>query len=74
MAHQSLEDFIKAAREIREAEFVDGADLVTDVGCLTELFAERAGPMLVFDKFAGDRKSTRLNSSHIPLSRMPSSA
>ena len=25
-------------------------------------------------KYAGDRKSTRLNSSHIPLSRMPSSA
>ena len=25
-------------------------------------------------KFLGDRKSTRLNSSHIPLSRMPSSA
>ena len=25
-------------------------------------------------KTAGDRKSTRLNSSHIPLSRMPSSA
>ena len=24
--------------------------------------------------FAEDRKSTRLNSSHIPLSRMPSSA
>ena len=24
--------------------------------------------------YAGDRKSTRLNSSHIPLSRMPSSA
>ena len=24
--------------------------------------------------FAGDRKSTRLNSSHRPLSRMPSSA
>ena len=26
------------------------------------------------DAFPGDRKSTRLNSSHIPLSRMPSSA
>ena len=25
-------------------------------------------------KMWGDRKSTRLNSSHIPLSRMPSSA
>ena len=26
------------------------------------------------DGFRPDRKSTRLNSSHIPLSRMPSSA
>ena len=29
---------------------------------------------LSFLGVAGDRKSTRLNSSHIPLSRMPSSA
>ena len=28
----------------------------------------------VLDKGKEDRKSTRLNSSHIPLSRMPSSA
>ena len=27
-----------------------------------------------FEESVGDRKSTRLNSSHIPLSRMPSSA
>ena len=27
-----------------------------------------------YEKILGDRKSTRLNSSHIPLSRMPSSA
>ena len=27
-----------------------------------------------FKQLLGDRKSTRLNSSHIPLSRMPSSA
>ena len=27
-----------------------------------------------FRKYLKDRKSTRLNSSHIPLSRMPSSA
>ena len=26
------------------------------------------------ERSTGDRKSTRLNSSHIPLSRMPSSA
>ena len=29
---------------------------------------------LITQKLAEDRKSTRLNSSHIPLSRMPSSA
>ena len=28
----------------------------------------------VFKEYQTDRKSTRLNSSHIPLSRMPSSA
>ena len=29
---------------------------------------------VVLDEYSQDRKSTRLNSSHIPLSRMPSSA
>ena len=33
---------------------------------------ERDG--LYCERIFGDRKSTRLNSSHIPLSRMPSSA
>ena len=32
------------------------------------------GVLLPFVGFPKDRKSTRLNSSHIPLSRMPSSA
>ena len=33
------------------------------------------GPVrITWNGLAGDRKSTRLNSSHIPLSRMPSSA
>ena len=33
-----------------------------------------AAPARSFDDHPRDRKSTRLNSSHIPLSRMPSSA
>ena len=37
----------------------------------TVLFVVDLGPDCYADK---DRKSTRLNSSHIPLSRMPSSA
>ena len=38
---------------------------------LTEQIINDFGGDVVFE---GDRKSTRLNSSHIPLSRMPSSA
>ena len=40
-----------------------------------DYFMERWGEHIHGKYFtAGDRKSTRLNSSHIPLSRMPSSA
>ena len=37
MPYSSLEDFIKAADAIGEVEYVEGADLELDVGCLTEL-------------------------------------
>ena len=53
MPFESLDDFIKAADTVGEVQFVDGADLEMDVGGLTELMAEKSGPMLVFDKFAG---------------------
>jgi len=53
MPFDSLGEFIKAADAIHEVEYVEGADLDLDVGGLTELTAERNGPMLVFDKFAG---------------------
>ena len=42
-----------------------------------ELFLEEQRLTFLFEHWyeqAIDRKSTRLNSSHIPLSRMPSSA
>src|SRR5688572_21149569 len=53
MLFESLGDFIKAADAVGEVQFVEGADLEIDVGGLTELTAEKSGPMLVFDKFAG---------------------
>jgi UbiD family decarboxylase len=53
MPFDSLGDFIKAAEAVGEVQYVDGADLEMDVGGLTELVAEKSGPMLVFDKFAG---------------------
>ena len=35
---------------------------------------DSGGNSIYIDQTNADRKSTRLNSSHIPLSRMPSSA
>ena len=46
-------------------------------GCMHELYRKPNSQNLVSNISYGtakDRKSTRLNSSHIPLSRMPSSA
>lgn len=53
MPYESLGDFIKAADAVGEVRYVEGAGLDLEVGCLTELVAERNGPMLVFDKFSG---------------------
>ena len=43
-------------------------------GALIARLSEKAATIETQLLFLGDRKSTRLNSSHIPLSRMPSSA
>ena len=40
----------------------------------SEKVKERRSFLVMFSNVHRDRKSTRLNSSHIPLSRMPSSA
>lgn len=49
MSFSSLGEFIDAADTIGEVRRVEGADLELDVGCLTELVAERNGPLLLFD-------------------------
>ena len=56
---------------IRGATVIDGSESApvrADVSVIEGKIAE-IGKII-----KGDRKSTRLNSSHIPLSRMPSSA
>ena len=69
MPYQSLEEFIKAADGVGEVRHVEGADLELDVGCLTELMAERDGPMLVFDKFANFPAGYRVCSNAIRSAR-----
>ena len=50
--------------------------LIDDKGLVTLYNGEKNGKIneVMMTKDRQDRKSTRLNSSHIPLSRMPSSA
>ena len=53
--------------EVKESLLRQGQIPSTDPRDIEKNLSRNLGPIL-------DRKSTRLNSSHIPLSRMPSSA
>ena len=64
MPFNDLREFIEAARSIGDLKEIHGAHWDLEIGALTEVFVSREP----------DRKSTRLNSSHIQKSRMPSSA
>ena len=50
--------------------------VIASIGFAFDIYELLMLPLIVKPALAslGDRKSTRLNSSHIPLSRMPSSA
>ena len=54
----------------------DGKEIPVDKVTIGKIVIVRPGDLVPLDGIVveGDRKSTRLNSSHIPLSRMPSSA
>ena len=79
-------DFTNASRQIKKSEFEDcaknGVDKIVEiqVGLDGVAFAEAKGGLALkltpedVYKAIADRKSTRLNSSHIQKSRMPSSA
>ena len=69
MPYQSLGEFIKAADLVGDVRYVENADLDLDVGCLTELMAERNGPMLVFDKFSSYPTGFRVCSNAIRSAR-----
>ena len=71
-----FEKFTERGRKViiyarEEAEKRQNDYLGTEHLLLGLLREEESLPMVILKK---DRKSTRLNSSHIPLSRMPSSA
>ena len=53
---------------LKHADALSGA-VAEEMKLMQQPTAEELAPLM-----CADRKSTRLNSSHIPLSRMPSSA
>ena len=49
MEFHSLREFIDVAREMGEVQEIDGADWNLEIGAISELMAERKGPVLLFD-------------------------
>ena len=68
LAEEAGDGYIIDAREV--VDEAEDADLVKVLGA----GQVRNELTLIADEFSADRKSTRLNSSHRSLSRMPSSA
>jgi len=60
MAFADLRLFIDAAASIGEVKKIDGAHWNLEIGCLTELMAERDGPLLFFDNIPGYPKGFRI--------------
>ena len=59
--------------DLRSSMLIDGTAEARLADILT-IMDSRTFPKRESEKIVGDRKSTRLNSSHIEESRMPSSA
>ena len=63
------------ARRVDDRRVISGILHVLKTGCRwKDCPAAYGPPTTIYNRFNRDRKSTRLNSSHRSLSRMPSSA
>ena len=55
-----LREFMAEVDKIGQLVKIDGADLETEVGALTELNGQRQGPVFLFDKFDGYQEGYRV--------------
>lgn len=60
MAFSDLRTFIDAASSIGEAQTIEKAHWNLEIGCLTELMAEKEGPLLLFDSIPSYPKGFRI--------------
>lgn len=69
MAFHDLRDFIKAADALGDAKVIEGAHWDLEIGCLTELMAEKEAPLIVFDAIPGYPKGFRVATNVIATPR-----
>jgi UbiD family decarboxylase len=69
MPFPDLRSFIDGAGSIGEARTISGADWNLEIGCLTELMAEKEGPLLLFDSISGYPKGFRIATNVIATAR-----
>ena len=53
MPFRDLREYLAAADELGDLKTVENADWNLEIGCITELSAEKHGPILLFDKIQG---------------------
>ena len=69
-----LGDGVREIKLIRETSSGNRIRVPATIDIVNGRIEFLKSPFALKDEIKADRKSTRLNSSHIPLSRMPSSA
>lgn len=69
MAFRDLRAFLEAAAALGEAKVVEGAHWDLEIGCLTELMAEREGPLLLFDALPGYPEGFRIATNVVATAR-----
>ncbi len=60
MAFRDLRQFIEAAEALGDLTLIKGAHWDLEIGCITELSAEREGPLLLFDSIPGYPEGYRI--------------
>jgi len=60
MPFRDLRGFLHAAAELGEVKTIEAADWDLEIGCITELSAEKHGPILLFDAIAGYPRGFRI--------------
>jgi UbiD family decarboxylase len=66
---RDLREFVEAAEALGDVRLIKGAHWDLEIGCITELSAEREGPLLLFDSIPGYPEGFRIVTNFLGTSR-----